>query len=278
MEELLANANDHTLSIFNMISHSLLFGGLLVAIFVIALHRRHPPQREKLTAQIAARSWNIPMMVGILVLFCLLYLLASYARTFFYDFQMPLFKMVALLLIYLTILSTIGIINHVRGNSWAGTYGLGLRQTKTLLYSPLLYLAIIPFLLLSSQLYNFILEKIFGGEAELQAVATFIAHERSWLQILYILVAIIAAPIYEEIIFRGMLFPYFTKRTGLLGGVVLTSAVFALIHLHTPSIVPLFLLSTGLCLAYWRSGSLWISIGIHALYNAVSVFALNLVG
>ena len=85
-------------------------------------------------------------------------------------------------------------------------------------------------------------------------------------------------PLYEEVLFRGVLFPYLTKRAGLAGGTLLVSALFALLHFHLPSMAPLFLLSIALCLAYWRTGSLWVNIGIHAIFNATSILALNIVG
>ena len=95
------------------------------------------------------------------------------------------------------------------------------------------------------------------------------------MRLAYILVAVFGAPVYEELIFRGILFPYLAKRAGLAGGVVATSLVFALVHLHLPSMVPLGLLSAALCLAYWRTGSLWPSIGMHMLFNAVSILAIS---
>ena len=49
-------------------------------------------------------------------------------------------------------------------------------------------------------------------------------------------------------------------------------------HFHLPSFAALFLLSGALCLAYWRTGSLWVSIGMHTIFNAVSILALNIIG
>jgi membrane protease YdiL (CAAX protease family) len=128
-----------------------------------------------------------------------------------------------------------------------------------------------------TQGYHWMLYHWFGMELTMQDAAQAITEERSWLEAGYILAAIVVAPVYEELIFRGILFPYLSKRVGVTGGVLTVSILFGLIHFHTPSILPLFLLSVVLCLAYWRTGSLWVSIGIHATFNAIGTLAIKLV-
>ena len=158
------------------------------------------------------------------------------------------------------------------------TDGMGIRQMKKLLISPVFYLAFIPFLMLISKGYHLLLEYAFGMELELQEVAQVVSQELSWLEIVYMVMAIVVAPLFEELLFRGIAFPYLVKRIGLAGGTVLVSLLFAMMHFHLPSFIPLFLLSSALCMAYWRTSSLWVSIGMHTLFNAVSILALNIVG
>ncbi len=71
---------------------------------------------------------------------------------------------------------------------------------------------------------------------------------------------------------------YFVKRAGMSVAVIVVSVLFALMHFHLPSFVPLFMLSAILCLTYWRTSSLWTSIGVHMIFNAVSILALNIAG
>ena len=137
------------------------------------------------------------------------------------------------------------------------------------------YLALLPFLILITKAYHLLLQHVFGMEIELQNVAQAIQQELSWLQFLYSLSALFIAPVYEELIFRGLLFPYVVKRGGLAAGIILVSGIFAAMHYHGPSFVPLFLLSATLCLAYWRTGSLWVCIVMHMIFNAVTIFALH---
>jgi membrane protease YdiL (CAAX protease family) len=112
------------------------------------------------------------------------------------------------------------------------------------------------------------------GTPPVQQAVQEIVQTHSSLKVCYILTAIFVASIYEEVLFRGILFPTIVRYLGLWSGITIVSGVFALIHMHVPSLVPLFLLSIALCVAYWRTGSLWINIGIHSIFNSVAIFNL----
>jgi len=66
------------------------------------------------------------------------------------------------------------------------------------------------------------------------------------------------------------------KRLGAGPAVILSSALFALIHFHVPSFFPLFVLATGLALAYIYTSSLWVPIMMHALFNGINLGLLFL--
>jgi uncharacterized protein len=89
----------------------------------------------------------------------------------------------------------------------------------------------------------------------------------------YIGITCLIAPIAEEVFFRGLLFPVLRARTGVVWGVLVTGALFSVVHaLGSPAeaLVVLFVLGAGLCLLYLRTGSLLPCIGLHALNNAIS--------
>jgi len=237
-----------------------------------------PPVRKALTDRVASRAWNTPQVGIVLGTLLLLYLLTSLVGLFSYEEQLPLARLAATLLIYTAIVVLIAHVNRQRGGSWADNFGAGLRQLGKLVLSPVLYLASIPFLILAAKAWHLFLQEVLGVEIELQEVAQVIVQDLSWLQILYILVAVFIAPFFEELMFRGLLFPYLVKHAGLAKGTALVSLLFAAMHFHLPSFVPLLLLSAVLCLAYWRTGSLWVGIGMHAIFNAVSILALNIAG
>jgi membrane protease YdiL (CAAX protease family) len=74
----------------------------------------------------------------------------------------------------------------------------------------------------------------------------------------------------EELVFRGVLQPYLVGRLGLAPGLLLTSALFGLLHPITRTYV---VLAAGLGLYLgvlaWASGNLLPAIVAHALYDFV---------
>lgn len=239
---------------------------------------RTAPGRPPRTAALADRAWTSHQAGILMASFFVLHLLASTVSAFFGEEQTPAVLISASLLIQAITWVIASRILRYRGHSWATDFGMGVPQIKILLLSPVLYLVFMPFLMLATKAYHLVLQHVFGMEITLQNAARAIMQEDSWLKVPYILIAILAAPLVEELLFRGVLFPYLVKRTGLAGGTLLVALLFATIHFHPPSFLPLALLSAALCLAYWRTGSLWVCIGMHAVFNAVSILALSIAG
>lgn len=89
-----------------------------------------------------------------------------------------------------------------------------------------------------------------------------------------LLVFVIAAPVLEEAVFRGYLFKAWRSSfLGLWGTLLLTSALFTLLHAgQYPGILlgMLFVFSMLLGLARERSGSLYVPVALHALNNLIA--------
>ncbi len=83
--------------------------------------------------------------------------------------------------------------------------------------------------------------------------------------------AVVAAPVAEEILFRGIALPVLTRRLGPWAALGATSVVFAAVHLDLTAAPPLFVLGLAFGLAYLYTGSLTVPIAMHALVNAVSL-------
>lgn len=86
--------------------------------------------------------------------------------------------------------------------------------------------------------------------------------------------ALVAAPLCEEVIFRGYCYPALKKFAGAKVSMITTSLVFACAHGNLPSALPLFLLGLLLVFVYERTRSLWAPIAIHFLFNAATVAML----
>lgn len=256
----------------------LLIGGLITMVLLYRHLKRNPPDGERLTEVISERSWNTQQVVILLAALFMLYFAAMFSGPFFYEEQIPFVRLMITLCIYTVLMVLIGITNKRNGGNWAVSLGMGCSNLWKLVFAPVVYLAVIPLIILVSKGYHLLLEQLSSSEVELQEVAQIVSGNLSWLEVLYILTAIFVAPIYEEMMFRGVLFPYVVKRAGLAPAVVLVSVLFAFMHFHLPSFVPLLMLSSALCLAYRHTGSLWTSIGVHMIFNAVSILALNISG
>jgi len=87
----------------------------------------------------------------------------------------------------------------------------------------------------------------------------------------------VVAPIVEEIFFRGFMFAGLRPRYGWQRAAVVSSALFALIHLIPTAIIPIFLLGYIFAYLYHRSNSIWPAILMHSATNALALGAAYLV-
>lgn len=94
-----------------------------------------------------------------------------------------------------------------------------------------------------------------------------------WISVCMAMMGTIVAPLVEEFTFRGLFFHCWSARYSLKTGLLLTAALFA--SLHPQNFVGMFVFSLVLSLLYLRTRSLWVPIGIHAIYNGI-IFTGNL--
>ena len=119
-----------------------------------------------------------------------------------------------------------------------------------------------------------ITEKLFGGSSKQEIVDFFNSSETISQRVTIIILAVVAAPIFEELIFRFFIYGALRRYFGISVGLVLNSFVFAAAHSHLPSALPLFVLAGCFTLAYEWSGSILVSMSMHALFNASQLIFL----
>jgi len=86
----------------------------------------------------------------------------------------------------------------------------------------------------------------------------------------------VAAPLAEEFFFRGFMFGVLAAKWGPWLGALATGLVFGAVHVAgspVKTVVVLVILGIGLCLLYWRTGSLLPCVALHALNNSISFAA-----
>jgi len=87
--------------------------------------------------------------------------------------------------------------------------------------------------------------------------------------------AVVAAPLTEELLFRGFIFGMLRSWMGRRGALLLTSAAFAGFHVLPAVILPIFLVGLVLNWIYLRTGSLAYPILFHALFNGWNLVYLS---
>lgn len=85
-----------------------------------------------------------------------------------------------------------------------------------------------------------------------------------------LLLIVVAAPVAEELFFRGFLLPPSIGRWGFWRGASLVSLLFAMGHLAPGVLVPAFVAGLLLAWLYWRTHSLWNCVIAHAAQNAMA--------
>jgi membrane protease YdiL (CAAX protease family) len=155
---------------------------------------------------------------------------------------------------------------------------LGLRWKKWpwifLIAPAVVWFVLTSLLLLNLSGYNTWIEKMIGKSSAQDAVKILQGSNDPLVLGLIIFSAVIIAPICEEIIFRGYLYPIAKKFGGTFIGIVFSALVFTGGHGNVAAILPIFLLGAILAFVYEKTGSIWASIAIHFCYNSLTVIIL----
>lgn len=156
------------------------------------------------------------------------------------------------------------------GQSWTTQYGLNRVSLFVLPFLALLILFASFTLIQPAGIASNALIQALGFEIELQSPVTklFEIDDPDRLANLLFL-AVVIAPVIEEIVFRGFLHPLLKGILPTWLAIALTSLVFAAFHFHAPVFAQLFVLAVIMSLAYEATGSLGLCILIHMFFNAL---------
>jgi hypothetical protein len=114
-----------------------------------------------------------------------------------------------------------------------------------------------------------------GWPSENQRAVELIAKADSWWLRGYLaFFAMVLAPVAEEFVFRGVLFPFIKQlgwpKLAWLG----VSFFFAVIHLNAPTFVPLLVLALVFTWLYEKTDCLLAPIAAHSLFNTANLVLL----
>ncbi len=87
--------------------------------------------------------------------------------------------------------------------------------------------------------------------------------------------AIVIAPVTEELIFRGFVYGVTKRFTDRWFAAIFSAVMFSIVHFHLGSAPELFVLGVGFALAYEQTGSLLVPVFMHMLFNAWNIFLMS---
>lgn len=137
------------------------------------------------------------------------------------------------------------------------------------------YFAALPLVILVS-LIN---QKLWGGQGGSNPILPIALQGRDSIALtVFFVTAAIAAPLFEELLFRGFLLPSLTRYMPVWGAIVLSGFLFAIAHLSLSEILPLATLGMILGIVYARSRNLLAPILLHSLWNSGTLLSLFILG
>jgi len=189
-----------------------------------------------------------------------------------------------LLMLNATVTDVMGIlfvlyyVTVIRGHT-VDSIGLTLKNFfRNVMYGIAGYIAVIP-PLVATLIITVIVLQIFHLKPPVQPIVDILIKEKKVPMLVYSsLFAAIAGPIMEEIVFRGFMYKAFKERWGIFWGIMITSALFSLLHGHLVGFVPILILGILLAYLYEKTGSLVPSMTVHITHNLASlalVFSLK---
>jgi membrane protease YdiL (CAAX protease family) len=104
-----------------------------------------------------------------------------------------------------------------------------------------------------------------------------------WTKAATAVIAIATAPLVEEFVYRGVLYPALARRFGRSASIVVVSVMFAMVHFGQYDgalaiMIPLFTLSLVLTMLRAYTGSLIPSVALHIFFNGITVVMMYVAG
>jgi membrane protease YdiL (CAAX protease family) len=264
----------------------LLVAGIFCDVLVLLHIRRKPATLSDMTARLTTRGWTLND-AGILVLAvaALCVFLIGYSFVLRWsglrissDYGKGVSALMETLLFQIVTIATIASMMMSKRTSWREGFGIESENLgRNIRTGVFFYVAMMPVFVLFSLSYILLLNH-FGIEVEKQEILIMLMSPGlpPWVQACLIILAVLAAPVIEELAFRGIMFPALARRMPAMAAICLTSLVFASLHFEIQLIGPLFLIAVAFSLAYLYSGSIIVPMVMHLLFNGVTLAILFL--
>jgi membrane protease YdiL (CAAX protease family) len=216
-------------------------------------------------------GWMLAMVVGLLISQAFMRLIPGnpIAGNLFLQFVISTFFLHGVGLIMVQVF----LAHH--GVGWGEFLGWRKLRLKSFGQVILLTLIVLPVVLGLNSLSGILLTKVHVAPVEQESMKVLQISITLGQRIVFGLGAILLAPLVEESIFRGILYPALKDLGRPRVAVLASSMLFALIHFNLMTFVPLFLLALGLVWLLEMTETLIAPIIAHACFNGAN-FALYL--
>jgi len=132
------------------------------------------------------------------------------------------------------------------------------------------FLIALPVLTAVSLVWQGVLKLVHYPPEEQEAIDLLRHIDSSSLRLALLVVAILLAPMTEELVFRAGIFRYVRTRLPRWVALLLPAVLFASLHNNLGTFVPLVALAIVFSIAYERTGNIGTTIVAHALFNLSS--------
>jgi len=255
--------------------------GLVIGIVLFVVRASNPPVPVPWVIRLSQLDLWESFLFWIFVLTLLEAVTGSFLAP---DSLSPAMRLMASLLLY-SFAGLLGVwlltFRAARKGARLSDLGLSLRSSgKNLLWGIGGYLTALPLLAVAVILSAVLARFLFKGLPTPQnpAIPMMAQSEGLWMRLLAFGLVSVAAPLFEETFFRGVLYQAFRIRLGVTPAVLLSAACFALVHPQLPiGFLPIFVLGVVFACLYELSHSLIPSMIAHGLNNAVAfVFVVTI--
>lgn len=132
-------------------------------------------------------------------------------------------------------------------------------------------------LMVFTYLFNFLYNMALlyqGIQSDFEITDIFEMGSSPWL---IFLAGIVIAPFVEEIFFRGFIFTGLRDKYGWIPAALISSALFAAVHLQPLTMPPIFLMGLVFAYLYQRTESIWPAVIMHFSTNTLGLAAAYLI-
>lgn len=166
-------------------------------------------------------------------------------------------------------------LHRLRGLNPAELFGLQHLHWRTLIMIVLVFavITLISVNLVSALTMSW-LKDVWPETKPQELVQAFQSSGGIGFKLLVAVATVVVAPLAEETLFRGFVYGVLKRYTDAPFAAISSSLMFAIIHMHVGSLLPLCMLAVLFCVAYEISGCLLVPMCLHAIFNAASLIGM----